>query len=376
MEKLKSSFNHFRRTPAFTGFCLFFVALILNAAIQGPAKFFSPNSYKTLITTNLPFLMVVLGQAVLLLAGTMDISVGIQLAMVNVVIIMTAQEWLLPFPVACLLGILAAILISILLWVCVSIFRLPALLASFAMTYVIKGINVLIMSVPQGKVEKIYYKTYASFFSTFFPEESTIHQTAPWIPKILSYIPVALLVFLLAYLIWAYCSRTRFGTYIYAVGGDQRNAFAAGVSPRWVTFQAFVVKGIYTGIGGICLTLMTASGNPLQAEDYGLRSLSASIIGGLGFGGWGSMACGFFGGGFLVLVQNTVYYFFNLLYKLIPGFSVTTYWHNFVSDIIIFLGLLMTIVTAKGQRETLKQGIARELKQTKDLIGGEKNNAG
>ena len=84
------------------------------------------------------------------------------------------------------------------------------------------------------------------------------------------------------------------------------------------------------------------------------------------------MACGLFGGGFLIIIQNTVYYFFTLLYKLIPGFSVTTYWHNFVSDIIIFLGLLMTIVTAKEQRESLKQGIAQELKRIKD-VGREKN---
>jgi ribose/xylose/arabinose/galactoside ABC-type transport system permease subunit len=123
-----------------------------------------------------------------------------------------------------------------------------------------------------------------------------------------------------------------------------------------------MIKGVIVGLAGICLTLMTASGNPLQAEAYGLRALSACIIGGLGFGGWGSMACAVFGAGFLVMIQNTVYYFFNLLYRLIPGFTVTSYWQNLVSDIIIFVGLLMTIVTAKGQRETLKQGFVRTFK--------------
>ena len=37
------------------------------------------------------------------------------------------------------------------------------------------------------------------------------------------------------------------------------------------------------------------------------------ILGGLGFGGWGSMACGVFGAWFFVLIQNTVYYFFTFL---------------------------------------------------------------
>jgi ribose/xylose/arabinose/galactoside ABC-type transport system permease subunit len=347
---IKDAFQRFRRTPAFTGFSLFVLALILNAAIQGPAKFLSPRSFNTLLATNLPFLIVVMGQSILLLVGTLDISIGIQLALVNVVVVMTIQEWGVSFWTGCLFGITASLLISVLLWVSVSIFRLPALLASFSMTYIIKGINVLIMPVPQGKIERVFYRTYDRL--------------------LFGVVPFSLLIFIFVLLIWYYFKRTRFGTNIYAVGADRRNAFAAGISPKWVTLQAFLIKGLFVGIAGICLTLLTASGNPIQAEDYGIKSLSACIIGGLGFGGWGSMACGLFGGSFLIIIQNTVYYFFTMLYKLIPGFSVTTYWHNFVSDVIIFLGLLMTIVTAKGQREALRQGIAQQLKQKKEDFGG------
>ena len=82
-----------------------------------------------------------------------------------------------------------------------------------------------------------------------------------------------------------------------------------------------------------------SSGNPLQGEDLGLRSLSACILGGLGFGGWGSMSCAAFGAGFFSLIQNAVYYFFTYLRKLIPGFSVTSYWNTMVSDVILLLGL-------------------------------------
>ena len=70
-----------------------------------------------------------------------------------------------------------------------------------------------------------------------------------------------------------------------------------------------------------------------------------------------------FGGGFLVLIQNTVYYFFTLLSKIYEGFALSSYWQNLVSDLIIFGGLLMTIVTAKAQRETLKQGLKQQFKR-------------
>lgn len=343
MTNIKSAFQRFRRSPAFAGCILFLVAFVLNAALQGPASFFTVKTFNTLFAKNIPFILVAIGQSLLLLSGTMDVSCGVQVALVNVVVIMAGQELGISFPACCLLGIGAAVLASVACWVCCSVFRLPALLASYALTYAIKGINVLIMPVAQGKVEKIFYKAYDS--------------------RILGIIPVSALALVLVLLIWMYVKRTKFGAHIYAVGANPRNAFAAGISPMMVQLKAFLLKGLFVGIAGVCLTLMIASGNPLQAEDYGIRSLSACILGGLGFGGWGSVACGVFGAGFYVLIQNSVYYFFSLLVKLIPGFSVSSYWQNFVTDIIVFLGLLMTIVTAKGQREALKQGIVRQFKR-------------
>jgi ribose transport system permease protein len=342
MNNLKQIFLRFRRKPAFIGFTLFIFVLVLNIIVQGPAQFFSTRSLNTLFSKNMPLLLTTMAMAPLLISGTLDISIGVQLALVNVVSIMVFQEWGVSLYVGFLLGILASLVASALCWVLVSVLRLPGMLASFALIYIVQGVNVLIMDKPQGKVPSEFYKTYDSLIGGIVPFSALF------------------LVFVL--LIWFYLMRTKFGRNIYAVGGNPRNAFAAGINPMWVQFQAFMIKGAIAGLAGVCLTLMTASGNPLQGQAYGLRALSACIIGGLGFGGWGSMACAVFGAGFLVTIQNTVYYFFNLLYRFIPGFTVTSYWQNLVSDIIIFLGLLMTIVTAKGQRETLKQGFVEQFK--------------
>ena len=342
MTQAKQLFQRFRRTPAFVGFTLFTAVLILNIIVQGPGHFFSARSLNTLFSKNMVLMLTTLAMTPLLISGVLDISIGIQLALVNVVSIMVFQEWGVPLTVGFLLGILAAMTVSALCWVFVSVLRLPGMLASYALIYIVRGINVLIMSKPQGRIPPVYYKTYDSLLGGVFPFSA--------------------LFLVVVLLVWLYLTRTKFGRNIYAVGGNPRNAFAAGISPAKVQFQAFMLKGVITGLAGVCLTLMTASGNPLQAEAYGLRALSACIIGGLGFGGWGSMACAVFGAGFLVMIQNTVYYFFNLLYRMIPGFTVTSYWQNLVSDIIIFAGLLMTIVTAREQREALRQGFVDQFK--------------
>ncbi len=342
MIKIKEFFQRFRRTPAFVGFTLFSAVLVLNIVVQGPAEFFSPRNLNTLFSKNMPLLLTTMAMSPLLISGTLDISIGVQLALVNVVSIMVFQEWNVSLFVGFMMGILASLVASTVCWFLVSVIRLPSMLASFSLIYIVRGANVLIMAKPQGRVPEAFYKTYDSLIGGI--------------------IPFSALLLISVLLVWAYLMRTKFGRYIYAVGGDLENAFAAGISPAWVQFQAFMIKGVIAGLAGISLTLMTASGNPLQGEAYGLRALSACIIGGLGFGGWGSMACAVFGAGFLVMIQSTVYYFFNLLYRLIPGFTVTSYWQNLVSDIIIFLGLLMTIVTAKGQREALKQGFVKQFK--------------
>lgn len=348
MSGIKSSYLRFRKTPAFTGFILFFISIVLNTVIQGFASgnalaFFNPNALSTLITSNAPFILVTMAQSLLLISGTLDMSIGIQIALVNVVCIMIPQELGAPVEVGWLCAILAAVAASLLSGFACAVLRLPPLLVGYAMTFIITGVNVLVMDIPQGKVPKAYWKPYQS--------------------PLFGFLPVALLIILLVFCAWLYLKRTKFGRYIYAVGGNPRNAFAAGINPVKVQIQAFVLKGVITGIAGICLTLMTASGNPLQAEDYGLRSLSACILGGLGFGGWGSMSCAVFGAGFFVVIQNTVYYLFTLLPKIIPGFAVTSYWQNMVSDVILLLGLFMTIVTAKAQRETLKQGLVKQFRR-------------
>ena len=347
MNNIATGFKRFRRTPAFTGAVLFFIALVLNITMQGPG-FFNLGSLNTLFTKNTPLILITLAQGLLLISGTLDISIGIQLALVNVVVIMVPQEWGWPIGLGWLMGILEAVAVSALCGFLVAVVRLPDLLASFSLIYILRGVNVKIMESPQGKVPPELYKGYDSLVGGF--------------------LPVSALVVLIVFLFWLYLKRTRFGKHIYAVGISPRNAFAAGINPVATRMNAFVIKGIITGVAGICLTLMTASGNPLQAEDYGLRSLSACIIGGLGFGGWGSLSCALFGAGFLVLIQNTVYYFFNLLFNLIPGFQVSSYWQNMVSDIIIFLGLLMTILTTKGQKEALKQVIVRQFKRGERIV--------
>ncbi len=374
ISSFKTSFERFRRKPAFTGCMLFVIVLVLNIVIQGISTcmsggftaanalaFFSPTCLNSIFMTNMPFIMITVGQAILLIVGQMDISIGVQIALVNVVCIMVPQTTGCPMWVGFLAGFAAAFIISYIAGVCCAVLRLPALLATYALTFFVQGVNVLIMNVPQGAVPKAYWRVYQSTIYGLF-------DNPPAFLKFLDFIPISALVLVLVLLIWHFIAKRPFGKHIYAVGSNPRNAFAAGINPTSTTIKAFLIKGFFVGVAGICLTLMSASGNPNQCEEYGIKSLSAAIIGGLGWGGWGSVSCGVFGGSFLALIQNTVYYFFTLLSKIFVGFQVSSYWQNFVSDLIIFGGLLMTMVTAREQRKTLQQGLKAQFKRGEKYV--------
>ncbi|HVI40166.1 MAG TPA: ABC transporter permease [Anaerovoracaceae bacterium] len=342
-QKMISQFESFRRSPAFTGFVLFSLVLLLNIALQGPENFFTASNFGLLLEKNTPLILVTMAQAMLMLLGMIDISIGVQLSLVNVIAIMLPQELGVPWPIAWAAGILSVMLIAAINGLFVAYMRIPSLLSSFAMIYIVKGINVIIMSKPQGTVPEVVWRTYSS--------------------EIGGVIPITFLIIAIIFLLWIYMKKTSYMKHVYAVGGNERNAYASGINPARVKMKAFLISGFITGIAGLCLTAMSASGNPLMGEAYGLKSIAACILGGIALsGGWGTMSCALFGSGFLVLIQSSVYYLFKLLYVWIPGFQVTTYWQNLVSDGIILLGLVATIFTAQTQRAAFKTGLKKQLK--------------
>jgi ribose/xylose/arabinose/galactoside ABC-type transport system permease subunit len=344
----KEKFHQLQRSSAFTGLALFLIVLIINIAVQGPFRFFTIRNIALIFAKNAPLILVTMGQLLLMLLGIIDISIGVQMAFVNVVAVMLPTYVPgLPYPLAWAAAFAGAILISGVHGLIVALLRIPPLLTSFCMIYIVRGINLLIMPKPQGSIPEVIYLTYDM--------------------NLFGFLPFSLLIIVAAYLIWTYMRRTATIKHVYAVGGNERNAYANGINVTATKLKMYLLEGVYVSIAGFCLSAMTGAGNPIMGESYGLRSISACILGGVSLaGGWGTMACALYGSGFLVLIQNIVFQLFSLLPRLIPGFKATSYWQNLVSDGIILIGLAATVFTNKIQRDALKEGILKQLGGMKD----------
>ncbi|MDR0452029.1 MAG: ABC transporter permease [Treponema sp.] len=332
-----------QRSPAFTGLVLFAIVIVLNVVVQGPARFFTVKNISLIFAKNAPLVLVTMGQLALMLLGIIDISIGVQMSFVNVLAVTLPMRFpAIPLPLAWGLALLAVVGVSTIHGAIVSFLRIPPLLTGFCMIYIVKGINLFIMPKPQGRVPPAVYLTYDK--------------------ALFGFIPFSAVVIAAAYLIWVYLRQTPTMKHVYAVGGSERNAYASGINTTATKLKMYVLEGVFIGIAGFCLTAMSAAGNPIMGESYGLRSISACILGGVSLaGGWGTMACALFGSGFLVLIQNAVFQLFSLLPRLIPGFVATSYWQNLVSDSIILIGLVATVFTNKVQRNALKAGIVKQI---------------
>lgn len=340
---MKQLIIKFRKSPAFVGFILFAFMLLLNIIVQGPASFFSVRNIASLFKSNTPLILVTMAQLMLMLVGVIDISIGLQMSLGNVLAIMLPIYFpAIPLPIAWLLAFLIVVLVAGINGMIVSFTRIPPLLAGFAMIYIVKGINILIMPRPLGSVPPIVYQTYDM--------------------SVLGFIPFSVFILLGGYLGWMYLKRTKLLRHVYAVGGNERNAFASGINTPWVKVKMYLIAGCYTGLAGLALTAMTASGNPIMGEPYGLRSISAAIIGGVSIaGGWGTMASALYGSGFFIIIQNVVFRLFSEIPRYIPGFTATTYWQNLVFDIIVLFGLVTTILSMRYQENRVNKEIMNSI---------------
>jgi len=99
--------------------------------------------------------------------------------------------------------------------------------------------------------------------------------------------PVLILA-LVALAAWVTLSLTRFGRYVYAVGGNPEAARAAGINVPLVTFSVYVVSGLCVGIAALVFTSRLMAAQAISGQGFELQAIAAAVLGGASlFGGRG-----------------------------------------------------------------------------------------
>jgi len=78
---------------------------------------------------------------------------------------------------------------------------------------------------------------------------------------------------------------TRFGRYIYAVGGSEDAARLSGINVTWVKVRVYLFSGFIAGVAGILYCCETHQGDPKAGMSYELDAIAAAVIGGTSLAG-------------------------------------------------------------------------------------------
>jgi ribose/xylose/arabinose/galactoside ABC-type transport system permease subunit len=119
-------------------------------------------------------------------------------------------------------------------------------------------------------------------------------------------VPASVLIMLACFAAgWFALAHTRFGRYVYAVGGNEEASFLAGINTRAVVFWVYALNGLLVGIASVVLASRLGAGVPNSGLQYELDVIAAVVVGGTSLtGGRGSVVATFFGAVFIGVLNN------------------------------------------------------------------------
>ncbi len=300
------------------GLAVVFIGLFVFTLILRPAY-----GLEALAIASLPVAFAAAGQAIVVISGGIDLSIGSVIALTNAisaVLLLNAPELSVPIVVAVLL---IGVLVGLVNGALVVISRVPDIVVTLSMLFVWAGATLLVLPTPGG-------------------------DSVPWLDDlvdggfIVDIVPRALVVLLVIVgLIWIPLRRSRLGLSLYAVGSNQLAAFRSGVNVGRTKVISYGFAGLFAALGGLALTASTGVGQPVPGP-YLLLSVAAIVLGGVSLaGGRGGLLGPIIGIFILGLIRADL-----LFLGVEPAFST------------VVQGVIMVAVVMLGAYVTLRQGTA------------------
>lgn len=245
------------------------------AALLALVVFFSVRAEAFLTAANLTLisgqagilLLASLGATLVIVAGSVDLSVGSIALLTGAVVASLINDGLgNPF-VVLLIAIAVGAAIGLLNGVVFAYGRVPSFIATLGTLSLFAGIGLTIL---QGSTIN---------FTNQGIRDLAIGQFIPNVQN------AALIALLALAVVWFFARRTRFGLYVYAVGGNEKVVELAGVKTRRVKVLILVVSGITAGVAGLLLTAQLGAAGPTLGSQILLDSVAAIVIGGTALSG-------------------------------------------------------------------------------------------
>ena len=306
---------------------LFIMCIIISIATD---KFLTAANIVSVLRQISINTYIALGMTLIIILGHIDLSVGAIVAMSGTLTVGFIVNQGLPIPLAIILGILIGILTGFVSGFVVSHFRVPAFIITMAMMNVANGVAYVYSG---GQSTRITNEFFSSIGMGY------LFKVIP-LPVVYMVILIIIISFVL--------NKTKFGTYVYAIGGNRESARLSGVPIKKVEIIVFTLSGLLSAFAGLVLCSRMYSGQPSVGSGYELDAIAACVLGGTSMsGGKGRISGTVFGALVIGIISNGL----NLI-------GVSSYWQLIIKGLIIACAVLLDV--QKGKLGSLKRKKAAE----------------
>ncbi|WP_454746692.1 ABC transporter permease [Ciceribacter selenitireducens] len=214
---------------------------------------------------------VVLGMMIVVVGGGIDLSVGSNFAMGNLLALALTNIFDLPVGIVFVAVVAACSFIGLINGLLIGVLKLRAFLTTLVMLI---GLRALVDTLLLTYALQISAGYYDSAVWDFFGSGNILG------------IPVSFVLFIVAaILMHVVVSRTRLGWHVMAVGGSRRSAHNAGIAVRYTVCLTYVISGAFCGISAFFYAARLGNGGSYPGVGMEVLALTAVIVGGISLGG-------------------------------------------------------------------------------------------
>ncbi|MGI6176541.1 MAG: ABC transporter permease [Christensenellales bacterium] len=284
-----------------------FIALVIVFSILSPA-FLTVFNAMNIIRQISMMGIVTVGFTFVLIAGGLDLSVGSQIAIMNVAVAyMIVNIGVNPI-LAAILGIALTTGIGWFNGFVITKTGIPPLIGTLAMQTALRGATFLIT---QG------YPIHGIPEAMKYIGQGNLFGVIP-IPGIIMILIIAFGIILL--------TKTYIGRHFYALGSNTEATRLAGINIHFTRTMTYALLGFLTGIAGLIMLCRTGSAQPNIAVGFEMNVLTAAVLGGVSVnGGKGNIPGAIIGAAIIGMLNN--------------GMSIigaNDYWQQVITGIVLF----------------------------------------
>jgi len=148
--------------------------------------------------------------------------------------------------------------------------------------------------------------------------------------------PVIIMV-VIAILVTYLANNTKFGRYVYALGGNIEATKFSGINVQFVIFKVFILMGLLSGVAGIILTGYVAAGTIGGGMNYELTAIAGCVIGGASLsGGKGTIIGALIGSLIMASLENGM-----------SIMNMSVFWQYIVKGLVLILAVYVDVASKK-----------------------------